>query len=218
MNLQAILWDLDGVLIDTGEFHYQAWAATLAEFGIPYSREKFHATFGMNNLGTLTALLGHAPASELLTAVNEQKETAFRASIRGQAAPLPGVVEWLERFKAQGLPQAVASSAPPENIDALIDELHLRPYFATLVSGASLPGKPDPAVFLTAARQLNVAPTHCLVVEDSPAGVQAAQRAGMKCVAVLTTNPAHALSQADLIVERLDLLARDHLTQIASLG
>jgi HAD superfamily hydrolase (TIGR01509 family) len=205
------------VLIDTGEFHYRAWAATLAEFGIPYSRELFKATFGMNNAGTLTVLLDHAPAPELLAAVENQKESTFRASIHGQAAPLPGVVEWLGRFKARGFPQAVASSAPPENIDALIDELHLRPYFAALVSGASLPGKPDPAVFLEAARQLHVASAHCLVVEDSPAGVQAAKRAGMKCLAILTTNPAPVLSVADMIVERLDTLTPELLNHLSKL-
>jgi beta-phosphoglucomutase-like phosphatase (HAD superfamily) len=103
----------------------------------------------------------------------------------------------------------VASSAPPANIDALIDELVLRPYFDTLVSGQDMPGKPDPALFLEVALQLDVAPERCVVVEDAVAGVEAAKRAGMKCVAVTTTNPAQVLDEADIVVDRLDALAQD---------
>jgi beta-phosphoglucomutase len=206
------MWDLDGVLVDTAELHFQTWAKALGEIGVPFDRPTFNRLFGRNNASTITAVLGYSPAPELLASLSERKESLFRQQISGQAQPLPGVRPWLERLQAAGVPQAVASSAPQANIDALIDELGLRLYFRVLVAGDDLPAKPDPAVFLTAARRLGVSPQDnalLVVIEDSLAGVEAARRAGMKCIAVATTHPASALKAADLVVERLDRLSPD---------
>lgn len=208
-DVRGVIWDMDGVLVDTGEFHFQAWSQALLEHGIPFTRESFRATFGMNNAGILTTLLGQTPAPELLAEISDRKEQLFRQAVRGHAQPLPGVLAWLERLRAAGLRQAIASSAPPANIDALVDELGLRGYFDTIASGFDLPGKPDPTLFLKVARLIGVVPERCVVVEDAVAGVEAARRAGMKCVAVTTTNPAQALKEADVIVERLDALPVD---------
>ena len=215
MTRQGVLWDLDGVLVDTGEFHFQAWSGLLPEYGIPFTRELFQATFGMNNAGMLSTLLGQRLTPELLTEISDRKEQRFREAVRGRAQPLPGVLAWLERLKAAGLRQAIASSAPPANIDALVDELDLRAYFGAIVSGFDLPGKPDPALLLKAARLIDVPPERCIVVEDAVAGVEAARQAGMKCIAVTTTNPAHALKAADVVVERLDALPTDTFQRLA---
>lgn len=206
---QGVIWDMDGVLVDTGEFHFQAWLQALPEFGIPFTRQLFRDTFGMNNAGILEVLLGEPPAPEILAEISERKEQLFRRAVRGRVQPLPGVLVWLERLKAAGMQQAIASSAPPANIDALVGELGLHDYFDAIISGFDLPGKPDPAVFLKAARRIGVPPERCVVVEDAVAGVEAARRAGMKCVAVTTTNPAYTLEAADVVVERLDALPPD---------
>jgi len=205
----GVLWDMDGVLVDTGECHYWSWSETLAEYGIAYSRELFQATFGMNNERALTTILGYKPEPELLSEISERKEQRFREAVRGLARPLPGVLAWLDNLKAAGFRQAIASSAPQANIDALVDELGLRAHFDAIVSGADLPGKPDPTLFLHVARMINVPPERCIVVEDAVAGVEAARQAGMKCIAVTTTNPAQALQAADIVVERLDALPAD---------
>ena len=115
-------------------------------------------------------------------------------------------VRWLGRLQDAGVRQAVASSAPPANIDQLIDGLALRPYFQAVVSTWGMAGKPDPGVFLEAARQVGVPPTRCLVVEDAIAGVTAAKRAGMACLAVTTTNTRAALAEADRVVDSLEEL------------
>jgi beta-phosphoglucomutase family hydrolase len=206
---QGVIWDMDGVLVDTGEFHFQAWSRALPEYGITFTRQLFRATFGMNNAGILSVLLGQTPAPELLAEISDRKEQLFRQAVRGRVQPLPGVLAWLERLKAAGMGQAIASSAPPANIDALVDELGLRDYFDAIASGFDLPGKPDPALFLKVARLIGVPPERCVVVEDAVAGVEAARRAGMKCIAVTTTNPVHALKAADVVVERLDTLPPD---------
>jgi len=205
----GVLWDMDGVLADTGEFHYQAWSQVLAAYDLLMTRELFQATFGMNNAGVIAALLGRTPEPGLLAGLSERKEAQFRQTLRGHVRPLPGVRLWLERLKAGGVPQAIASSAPPANIEVIVGELGLRAYFAAIVTGYALPAKPDPALFLEAARQIGVAPERCVVVEDAVAGVEAARRAGMRCFAVTTTNPAEALRGADVVVERLDELAAD---------
>ena len=205
----AVLWDMDGVLVDTGEAHYRSWAQALEAHGVPFSRETFRQTFGMNNAGILSLLLGDQFTLELLAEIGDQKEEAFRAAVRGHVQPLPGVLDWLQRLQAAGFRQAVASSAPPENIDVLVDSLGIRSYFEVLGSGADLPGKPEPVLFLQVASALAVPPRRCAVIEDAVAGVEAAKRAGMVCVAVTTTNPAPALAAADRVVERLDVLPDD---------
>jgi beta-phosphoglucomutase len=204
---RAVLWDLDGVVVDTGEFHYLAWDEVLAEAGLPFSRQFFQATFGMNNAGILTRLLGHEPPADQLTFISERKEERFRQIIHGQVRPLPGVVQALQWFKRHGFKQAIASSAPPANIDFLIDELRLRAYFEAIVSGYDLPGKPAPDVFLLAARRLAVDPIGCLVIEDAVAGVEGAKRANIKCLAVTTTNPIEKLHRADRVVDSLTVLS-----------
>jgi HAD superfamily hydrolase (TIGR01509 family) len=203
---RAVLWDLDGTLADTGELHYLSWARTLAARNIPYSREVFRHTFGMNNANSLNVILGHPPTPELLLELSEEKEASFRDDVRGNAQLLPGALDWLVRLQQNGIPQAIASSAPQANIDALVDELQIRSYFGAIVSGMSLPSKPNPHVFLAAAQALNVEPQYCIVVEDAIAGVGGAKNAGMHCIAVTTTSPAEALHQADLVIDRLDHL------------
>lgn len=205
-GISGVLWDMDGVLADTGELHYQSWKIALNEVEIPFDREKFRQTFGMNNYGILSILLGHAPDSAFLAKVSDRKEGLFRRMIRGKVHPMPGVRTWLECLQTTGYYQAVASSAPQANIDALVDEMHIRPYFAAIVSAYNLPSKPDPAVFIEAARQLGLFPMRCIVIEDAIPGIIAAHRAGMRCIAVTTTNPRHDLAEADIIVESLDEL------------
>jgi len=206
---RGVIWDMDGVLVDTGEFHFQAWSRALSEYEIPFNRQLFRETFGMNNARILEVLLGETPTPELLAEISNRKEDLFRQAVRGRVRLLPGVHAWLERLKAMGVRQAIASSAPPANIDALVDELGLRGYFDVIASGFDLPGKPDPALFLQVAHLLDVSPERCVVVEDAVAGVEAARRAGMKCIAVTTTSPAEMLEGADVIVERLDALSPD---------
>jgi beta-phosphoglucomutase len=203
----GILWDLDGVLVDSGEAHYQAWVETSTKYGFPFGREIFQKTFGMNNAGIIATLAKREVTPELASEISDYKEEVFRGAIRGRIQLLPGVKPWLERFQEAGIPQVVASSAPLANIDVIVDELRIRSCFVALVSGAEMPGKPNPAVFLEAAGRIGISPERCLVIEDSVAGVEAACRGGMKCLAVTTTNPGHLLASAHLILDTLESLS-----------
>jgi HAD superfamily hydrolase (TIGR01509 family) len=203
MAIAGVLWDMDGVLVDTGEFHYKAWSETLAEYHIPYSYDLFLKTFGMNNRSILTLLWGYEPDQQLQEKVSRQKEEIFRKIVQGKARPLPGVVGMLQLFASKGIRQAIASSAPPENINLLVDTLNLRSAFDAIVSGFGLSGKPAPDVFLAAAKAIGIPAGNCLVIEDAVTGVEGAKRAGMCCLAVTNTNPAEKLRQADYIVDSL---------------
>jgi HAD superfamily hydrolase (TIGR01509 family) len=200
---RAVLWDLDGVLIDSGTLHFKTWEQTLNKAGYAFTRDDFHATFGRNNRGVLTHILGQPPEEDFLQRMGDEKEALFRKILPGQLVLLPGVREWLAWFQAHGFKQAVASSAPMENVEVMVDEVGIRDYFDYLAAGGSLPSKPDPAVFLLAAEKCNVDPANCLVIEDSPAGIEGARRGGMKCIAVETTHPADSLLGAGLILHDL---------------
>ena len=203
---KAALWDMDGVLADTRQLHFETWERVLADQGIPFDRQKFHDIYGLKNIDILPYLAGKPLEPQWIEWISDQKEQAFRQTLPG-LQPLPGVLEWLRRFKSWGWKQAVASSAPPENVDALVDILGIRDYFDKLVTPGDLPGKPDPAVFLKASRVLEVPAKYCIVIEDSIPGVTAARSAHMHCIAVTTTNPPEALTQADIVVVTMDQLS-----------
>jgi HAD superfamily hydrolase (TIGR01509 family) len=161
----------------------------------------------MNNEQTLTGILGRPPEPSFLQESSDHKEDIFRKSIHGIVELYPGVRKLLQELQRAGVRQAIASSAPQENIDALVNELNIISYFQAIVSGCELKSKPDPATFLLAAERLGVNPQRCVVIEDALHGIEAAHRAGMKCIAVATTHPVVLLSPADLVVKRINELS-----------
>lgn len=194
---------MDGVLVDTGPTHYRSWLLTLADYDLAMDETFFRATFGMTNANLLPLLLGERSTPQLVQTISDRKEALFRELMAGEAHPLPGVQQWLESLQAAGVRQAVASSAPRPNLDLMLDSLGVRPWFEAVVSGDGMPGKPAPDVFLAAARAIDVPPASCVVIEDAINGVAGAKNAGMKCIAVTTTNSASALAQADVVVDSL---------------
>lgn len=209
----AILWDMDGVLVDSGQVHYHAWLEVLKPYPIPYSWDIFAHTFGMTNTEIIKYLFDD-PSPEFIRKLDDEKELQFRANVPGIVKEIPGARKWLGQFKAWNYPQAICSSAPPANIQTILDEMQMHPYFAALVSAVNMASKPDPAVFLTAADMLGIPPERCIVFEDAPAGIKGARRAGMKCVALSTTHPADDLQEADLVIGNLAELETAQFRQL----
>jgi beta-phosphoglucomutase len=203
--IKAIIWDLDGVLADSGEAHYLAFKATLPSYGFEFDREDFKAIFGMGNREGLTYLAGHTLDESIMEAIIEEKEDRFRQLIHGNVQPFSGVMDWLEYFQRTELQQAVASSAPQANIDTMMDELGVKQYFDVILSApeCGLPAKPSPAIFLEAANRLSVKPKDCIVLEDSVAGIEAAKAAGMRCIGIASTNHSEKLLKADHVIDSL---------------
>jgi beta-phosphoglucomutase len=202
----GVLWDLDGTLVDSAGHHWVAWRDTLAAEGRVVHPRDFADAFGKRNDEILRGLFGTAIAAEWIERVSETKEQAYRRLVRERGLrPLPGALEWLARLHADGWKQALASSAPRPNIDAVFEALGLERFLDAVASADEVGrGKPDPAIFLEAARRLGLPPRRCVVVEDAPAGLEAARRAGMPSIGVLSEH--HGTLEADLVVASLEQL------------
>jgi HAD superfamily hydrolase (TIGR01509 family) len=183
---RAVLWDLDGTLVDSEEFHWRAWVETMDAEGVPLTREQFLATFGQRNDSFVPEWLGAGATPERVRRVGEDKEARYRRMVLAHGlTPLPGAAEWVERLAGEGWAQAIASSAPRANVEAMLDALGFRRFFqAALAAEDVRAGKPDPQVFLAAASRVGAPPARCVVVEDAAAGIEAARRAGMRSIGV----------------------------------
>ena len=170
---RAVLWDLDGTLIDSEEFHWIAWRDTLADCRISITREQFLSSFGQRNDAIISKWLGASASPGRIAEIANAKEQLYRDLIRKNGIPpLPGVATWVRRLHEQGWFQAIASSAPRQNIDAVLDALGSAQYFETIVSAEEVQrGKPDPEVYLTAASRVGTPPARCIVVEDAAVGI-----------------------------------------------
>jgi beta-phosphoglucomutase len=202
---RAVLWDMDGTLIDSEELHWISWRDTMANEGITITREEFLASFGQRNDSIIPRWLGAAATPERIERISEAKEELYRQMVRRDGvSPEPGVTTWLRRLHNEGWQQAIASAAPRANIDAILEALSATQVFQGIVSAEDVHrGKPDPEVFLVAASRVGVPPDRCIVVEDAVPGVQGARSAGMKSIGV-----SHNGKQlpADVVVQSLDVL------------
>lgn len=183
---RAVLWDLDGTLVDSEECHWQAWRETMAAEGIALSHEEFRSTFGQRNDAILRRWLGADVDAGRMRRVGDAKEELYRRLVRaGGLGALPGAEDWVRRLRGEGWAQAVASSAPRLNIEVVLEVMGLADQFEATVSAEDVQtGKPDPQVFLLAASRVGVPPARAIVVEDAAAGIEAARRAGMRSIAV----------------------------------
>lgn len=183
---RAVLWDLDGTLVDSEEFHWQSWRDILAPEGLSITYEQFLASFGKKNDPIMREWLGSGYTHERAVRLAEAKEADYRRLVgeHGLTA-LPGAREWLTALHATGWKQAIVTSAPAANADVMLAALGMGGLFEAVVTAEDVShGKPDPEVFLTGATRLGVPPSRCIVVEDAAAGVEGARRAGMKRVGV----------------------------------
>lgn len=212
---RAVLWDLDGTMLDSAEQHFDAWCESLADEGHDLTRAEFEETFGWRNDAILRHIFGDDFPDDEVQRVGVAKEAQYRALMRERGAELlPGVARLLDGLQRAGWRQAVASSAPQKNIETVLDVLGIGDYFAAQVSAEDVEhGKPDPEVFLLAARQLNVPPERCIVVEDAPAGLEAARRGGMHSIGVRTT---HDDLEADVVVDTLEQLSTDAFARLVN--
>jgi beta-phosphoglucomutase family hydrolase len=213
--MRAVLWDLDGTLVDSAEFHWQSWRDTLAAEGVSITYEQFLDSFGQKNDRILPKWLGAGTAVDRIQRVGDAKEAEYRRLVQQHGlTALPGAAAWVARLHDEGWKQAIASSAPRVNAEAMLNALHLARYFDAIVSAEDVSaGKPDPQVFVKAADQLSVPANRCIVVEDAAVGIEAARRAGMKCVGVSRT----PLAGADVAAVSLAELSPDTFDRLLGL-
>ena len=210
----AVLWDLDGTIVDSEEYHWLSWRDTISAEGVSITYEQFLVSFGQRNDAIIPSWLPEATPRQIQL-IGDAKEVEFRRLVRERGlSSLPGVARWVEHLHQNAWPQAIASSAPRANVEAILETLGLGKYFRAVVTAADVKrGKPEPDVFLAAAERLGVEAARCIVVEDAAPGVEAARRAGMRSVGV-SRNTAK-LSAADIVVASLQDLPPDAFDRLA---
>lgn len=201
-KLEAVIFDLDGVITDTAEYHFLAWRELAQELGIPFSREDNERLKGVSRLASLDIILELGGRQELFS--EEEKEHLARkknthyVELIKQISPkdiLPGIKTFLAEIKEAGLKIGLASAS--KNAPAVLEGLDLLGEFDYMADANLIArGKPDPEIFLNVAENLMIAPEKCIGIEDAKAGVQAIKRAGMFAVGI---GAAHQLGEADLI-------------------
>jgi beta-phosphoglucomutase len=194
--MKALLFDLDGTLIDSMPHHHNAWVEWYARRGLPMNPDQFFAaTAGRSNAEILLDLFPTLSVAEHV-AMADDKEAIYRALAAESLALIAGAQAFVEQARAAGCKLAVCTASTLPNMALAFERFGLDRWVDTITSPADgLRGKPHPDIFLEAARRLGVAPEHCVVFEDAPLGVEGARRAGMKAVALTTTLPAEAFAE-----------------------
>jgi beta-phosphoglucomutase len=185
---RGVIFDMDGVLIDSGAHHRQAWRALLDELGVrPARPDYWRLTIGRPGNEAVPLLLGHPVSWSEAVRLAERKRELYQQLARHGLPAVRGVPAFIDEVAAAGIPRAVATSASGADVERLLGPLGLRDRFDAVVAAEDVRlGKPDPEVYLLAAESIGVAPGDCLVFEDSVVGVQAARRAGMRVIGVAT--------------------------------
>jgi HAD superfamily hydrolase (TIGR01509 family) len=215
----AVLFDWDGVIIDSSRQHEESWERLAVEEKKALPADHFTVGFGKKNEWIIPSLLRWTDDLAEIKRLSLRKEALYREIIveRGLSA-LPGVHVFLERLRAAGVPNCIGSSTHRLNITTVLGVLGFEGFFGGMVTSEDVTlGKPHPDVFLTAAGKTGVVPSRCVVFEDALAGIEAGHAGGMKVVGVATTHPAEVLTgKVHRVVRRLDELTVADLRALVS--
>ena len=200
MAQKAVLFDMDGVVIDNLPYHVDAWLLYCERHGIHLTREIFYKDLnGLNSKDTFEWLLKRKISQEEINEFEEEKELIYRGFYKPFLAPAPGLMDFLTLLKAYGIKAALGTSAGPGNIDFILDGLGIRSNFDAVIGGAEvIKGKPNPEIYVRAAGMINVSPENCWVIEDSLQGIEAGLSAGMKVVGITTSHTSEELSHTHM--------------------
>jgi beta-phosphoglucomutase family hydrolase len=216
----ALIFDMDGTIVDNMGYHEDAWAHLHETHGLPFDRASFfHRTAGMA-VGEIVGPLFPQASEAEIAELGHEKEVFYQEIYRPHVVAMPGLLDLMARADAAGVPMAVATAAPPGNIAIVLDTLGIRARFSTIIAPSQgFRGKPNPDLFLGAAERMGVAPDSCVVFEDAPNGIEAARRAGMRAVAILTMLPAEGFAAFDnVIASARDFTALDDLPALRFSG
>lgn len=202
MTQRAFVFDMDGTIVDNMAFHTDSWLRFFALRGQTLDADEFfRATAGRQGREIMRSYLGEHLTDDELALLDHEKESLYRELYAPHRKAVDGFDALIAQAKAQGVKLAVGTAAPPANVEFTLDGLDLRRHFDAIVGATDVArGKPHPDVFLKAAELCGVAPEHCIVFEDAPLGVEAARRAGMRCIVLTTTLPASSFAGFDNVI------------------
>ncbi|MGG3279339.1 HAD family hydrolase [Paenibacillus solani] len=204
--IQAFIFDMDGVIIDSEPLHFEVDIQVMKDFGSAITHEDLEKYVGMTNPEMWAVIKNEYQLSQSVAEIIEYQLSNKIEILTGrEMEPIDGIHELLAELKARQIPAAIASSSPPVFITAVLRKFNLLDQFECVVSGEEVErGKPAPDVYLKAAELLGVKPEHCMVLEDARHGVAAAKAAGMKCIGFVNPNSGNQdLSQADYVVNSI---------------
>ena len=214
----CIIFDMDGVLADTGPIHYESWVKLAGEIGKKFTKEFFDLTFGQQSIPITRMLVGNNVDQKLVEKWADLKEQYYRDMVKDKLEPLPGAIDLINKLKILEFKMAVGSSGPPENVNLLLTSLKIKSFFDVVITASDVTnGKPAPDVFLIAAKNLSISPENCIVIEDAPVGIEAAKKANMKCIALSTTHSNDDLLDADLIFQDLTFISLEHIKKLLNI-
>jgi beta-phosphoglucomutase family hydrolase len=201
MNFQAVLFDMDGVVVDNLPYHVDAWLLFCERKNIPLTREIFYRELnGMNSKDTFEWFYKREMSRAEVEVLEEEKELIYREFYREHIKPAPGLLTFLKDLSNQGIKTALATSAGQGNIDFIVDGLGIRDQFDAIIGGAEVrKGKPDPEIYLKAAELVGIEPSACWVIEDSLQGIASGQSAGMRVVGISTSHTPEELAHTDVV-------------------
>jgi beta-phosphoglucomutase len=215
MPTPAVIFDVDGVLVDSYQAHFASWRRLYGELGRDYSEAAFAADFGRRSGDILRRTLGDQLTDGQVHELDQRKEALYRDLLRKNFVPMDGAVELIDALAADGFWLAVGSSAPLENVELSLEKLGQAAKFSATVAGADVTrGKPDPQVFQLAAERLGASPKSCAVIEDAVHGIEAAQSAGMIGIALVGTATREQLGEADIVVDSLHELSPGKIREL----
>lgn len=203
LNCKAVIFDLDGTILDNNEYHLESWKQYLKNIGREMSDEEYNEKInGRTNRDVVKYLYGNDLSEEDIWKFTLEKEAIYRSLYKPFIAPVEGLIPLLEDLHGHDVPMAIATSGIQVNIDFMFENVPIKKYFRKVVDSSYIKkGKPDPEIFLTTAALLDVPPGLCLVFEDSVVGIRSAKAAGMKVAAVATTHAKEELADADMIID-----------------
>ena len=205
MRRMGVIFDMDGVLVDSYWPHFESWKRLAASQGVEMTEAMFRTTFGRTSREIIRHFwAGRVVSDEQVADWDRQKERAYRDILMENFPEMDGAAELLAGLHAAGFSLGIGSSGPPENVSVIRRHLRNARFFKAQTTAADVThGKPHPEVFLVAAGKLGLPPRHCLVVEDAPAGVTAGKTAGMAVIAITGTVTGDKLAHADHVVDSL---------------
>ncbi len=211
--IKAVIFDLDGVLVESEHLHIEAEKQTLLKYGVRISSEELHRYTGTTASFMFTELIKKYKLNTTFKKMFDEKEKILFNLLRDNVKPTQGVMQLLMKLKRENIKLAIASSSHKKLINHILKQMDVTEYFDFVVSSEDVAyGKPDPEIFLKAASGLNVDPDECLVIEDSKLGVEAAKKAGMKCVGYRNPHSGNQdLSEADIVIDNFSKLNLEEL-------
>ncbi|MBS0202523.1 MAG: HAD-IA family hydrolase [Planctomycetes bacterium] len=217
----GVIFDVDGVLIDSYQSHFESWRVLADQMGLPFTEAEFVRGFGRTTRETIVDQWpDRAWTADEVRQLEDRKERVYRENIQGQFPAMPGASDLIRSLHAAGYRIAVGSSGPPANVDLVIDQLGVAELIRCRITARHVTrGKPDPQVFQLAAEGLELSAHNCCVVEDAPVGIQAAHAAEIVCVGIASTGRNHFdLKNAEWIVHSLDELTPQRVAELIRAG